>query len=300
MPYHRQRNHITLAERVFGFVEEEKKGGGEARNGLRLKGRVRFSPGRASGEVRELPITKLKELSSPKPPSPALYFRVPKVENVYIPKSELKPGPHLPQGRKTYLHHSKAIEGNDEPWINRGEFVSKRHVKIRPWAKDSAWKFEIRFDNLNDIELGMLLYALSPCETYRHKIGMGKPLGLGSIQLTVQKVRVVDRQTRYSAAGWRAPRYEPAELNWRPVRDAFRSGMTAEIRAAIEELGDPSKLDARIPISYPRVLGQQNDEDLYQWFVSNDQEREVDRKVALQPLRPRILPLPQLRPPRNQ
>ena len=301
-PFHKGRKQVTLAERVFGFVEE--KDGEEAPDGLRLKGRVRFSPGLADGRVEELPLIPLRELSSPKPPSPALYFRKPKGPTEHIAKSDLKPGTHWPQGRKVYLHHPNAISGNAQPWENPGQFEQKRHVKVRPWAKGSTWRFEIRFDNLNPDELGMLLYALAPANEFRHKIGMGKPLGLGSIQIGVEHVRLVNRAARYSAEGWEKPRFEAEEFNWKTVRDTFREGMNSEIRAAIEELGNPAKLNERTPITYPTVLGPNGDADLYRWFVSNDQQRETSRKLALQPVavttgnvtETKIDPLPKLWP----
>ena len=305
-PFHADRTQVTLAERIFGFVEE--KEGKEAPKGQRLKGRVRVSPARANSEIQEMPLKPLKELSSPKPPSPALYFRNPQGQNPYIPKSELKPVSHWPQGRKVYLHHPTAIEGDAKPWENtERNFVADRHVRIRPWAKGSKWRFEIRFDNLNDLELGLLLYALSPADTFRHKIGMGKPLGLGSVHMTISEVATVDRERRYSTDGWKAPRYS-GNLKWEELRDVFRKGMIAEVRDALEELGNPTKLNKQIPITYPRVEGQTGEEDLYAWFVSNDQQKNKEEKVALQPVvivdrkqsqGPRIQPLPRLRPPRT-
>jgi CRISPR-associated protein (TIGR03986 family) len=302
-PFHSGRTHVTLVERVLGFVEE--KDGQELRNGLRLKGRVRFSPGLALGEVPEMPLTPLKELSSPKPPSPSLYFRKPQGDNAYIAKSELKPAAHWPQGRKIYLHHPNAITRDTKPWMNQGTFVPDRHVKVRPWAKGAKWRFEIRFDNLNDVELGLLLYALCPSDEFGHKIGMGKPLGLGSVRITIEHVRLVDRETRYSADGWDRPRYSE-DLAWQALRNQYRTAMSAEIRAALEEVGDPGKLDAKVHITYPRVIGQEGEEDLYQWFVANDQQRDSDLRVALQPvaltrqgrLESRVKPLPRLPPPR--
>ena len=303
-PFHPGRAKVTLAERVFGLVEE--KEGEELRNGLRLKGRVRFSPGLAAGEVPELPEVRLKELSSPKPPSPALYFREPQGGNSYIAKNKLKPGKYWPQGRKAYLHHPNAINGVAKPWENPGQFVPKRHVKISPWAKGSQWRFEIRFDNLNQLELGMVLYALSPCEEFRHKIGMGKPLGLGSIHMKVERVRLVNRERRYSADGWGESRYG-ADFAWQPLREEFRGGMIPEVRAAIEEIGNPAKLQAGTEITYPRVMGQRGEEDLYEWFVSNDQQRDESLQVALQPvvlagrgkMEVAIKPLPRLPRPRG-
>jgi len=304
-PFHGERRQITLAERVFGFVEE--KDGEEAPDGLRLKGRVRFSPGLAVGRIEEMKAVPLKELSSPKPPSPSLYFRKQGSENGYIAKSELKPAVHIPQGRKMYLHHLNAVNGNGEPWRNAEQnFVSDRHVRVRPWAKGAKWRFEVRFDNLNDLELGMVLYALSPGAGFLHKIGMGKPLGLGSIRIGVERVKTIDRAARYTAKGWGSARFA-GDLDWEKTRDEFRAGLAAEIRAAIQELGDVTKLDGKVPITYPRVEGQQGEEELYQWFVSNDQAEEGER-VALQPVtvmvngraETRIQPLPRLRPPKKK
>jgi CRISPR-associated protein (TIGR03986 family) len=295
VPFHPGRQQITVAERLFGFVEE--KEGKELRNGLRLKGRVRFSPALSSDPVTELPLVPLKELSSPKPPSPALYFRNPQGRNVYIPKSRLTPGTHAPQGRKVYLHHPAAIQENAAPWHNREHFEADRHVKVRPWAKGAKWRFEVRFDNLSDLELGLLLYALTPSPEFRHKIGMGKPLGLGSVRIDVEKVLPVLRPQRYTADGWSQPRFS-AELAWQQLRNQFRGGMNPTIRTAIEVLGDPAKVDTNTEITYPRVDGQQKQDELYKWFVSNDQQKEPAQQVALQPVDTRIPKLPRLRPPR--
>ena len=71
--------------------------------------------------------------------------------------------------------------------------------------------------------------------------------------------------------------------------------MNSEIRTAIETLGDPSRLDAGTPVSYPRVSGQHGEEELYQWFVSNDQQRDPELKAVLQPVSGQIEKLPRLR-----
>lgn len=306
LPFQRQRTKVTLAERLFGFVEE--KDGKELRNGLRCKGRVRFSNGLADHEIKEMNLIPLKELSSPKPPSPSLYFRQPEGENRHIAKSDLKPGNHCPHGRKVYLHHPKAIDGNTHPWENLPElFVADRHVQVRPWPKGAMWRFEIRFDNLGDLELGLLVYALKPTAEFLHKLGMGKPLGLGSVRLSIEHVRLINREARYSPIGWGLQRFEAQELDWRKLRDDYRAGMNLEIRAALETLGDPQKLRPDMRIGYPRVQGQTGEEDLYKWFVSNDDQARKGEAVALQPVarvkdkqvQASIDPMPELPPPRG-
>jgi CRISPR-associated protein (TIGR03986 family) len=283
LPFCPKRKSLTLAERVFGFVEQD--GGEEVTNGLHWKGRVRFSHGIAVTPIDEMDLVPLKELSGPKPPSPAMYFRNESGANRHIAKNKLAPQTHWPQGRKFYLHHLGAINGNTpHSWEQTpGEvFQASRHVRIRPWGKGGIWRFEIRFDNLNDLELGFLLYALKPAETFLHKLGMGKPIGLGSIAVTLDSVRTVDRVERYSATGWDKPRFNEGILDLSKLRKDFREGINPEIRAALETLGDPDALDPNIMICYPSCEGAQAQGKNYEWFVSNEDlaikaKKEEDR-----------------------
>ena len=49
-------------------------------------------------------------------------------------------------------------------------------------ADDTPEQRMVDFDNLSPRELGLLLYALKPAEGFRHKLGMGKPIGLGGVR----------------------------------------------------------------------------------------------------------------------
>ena len=67
--------------------------------------------------------------------------------------------------------------------------------------------FHVDFDNLDDTELGLLLYALRPKDTFRHKLGLGKRLGLGSVRIDPLAVFYVDRQQRYGDPSESRARY---------------------------------------------------------------------------------------------
>ena len=71
---------------------------------------------------------------------------------------------------------------------------------IRPVKAGVIFKTRMRFDNLSPVELGALLAALELPAGCAHKIGMGKPLGFGSIRVEKAVVGVIDRKGRYS--GW--------------------------------------------------------------------------------------------------
>lgn len=71
-----------------------------------------------------------------------------------------------------------------------------QHTVITPVKKDVIFKGRIRFDNLTDIELGVLLSALRLPNNCAHRLGMGKSLGLGSIKID-SKLSLVDQTARY-------------------------------------------------------------------------------------------------------
>jgi len=104
------------------------------------------------------------------------------------------------RGNKLYWHKSgKHWEETDQKTI---EEHSTQYTKIRPVKPDTTFVGRARFENLSEKELGALLFALDlnfpqePETEYCHKLGMGKPLGLGSVKIT-PTVRISQRRERY-------------------------------------------------------------------------------------------------------
>jgi len=100
----------------------------------------------------------------------------------------------LIRGYKMYWHKS------GENWIETDKEAIEKHssqyTKIRPVKAGTKFQGRIRFENFSDKELGALLFALDLPEGCAHKLGMGKPLGLGSVQIT-PTLYLSDRQRRY-------------------------------------------------------------------------------------------------------
>lgn len=69
---------------------------------------------------------------------------------------------------------------------------------MQPVKSGVQFRGRIRFENLTDLELGAILHALQLPDGCCHRIGMGKPLGLGSIRIHA-RLRLVDRVARYQA-----------------------------------------------------------------------------------------------------
>jgi CRISPR-associated protein (TIGR03986 family) len=320
LPFNKERKQITLAEQLFGFVEELE--GTSEKAALSLAGRVYPSPARIVGiradksqdsgwkdDERGLDApyladnedgyVTLKIMSSPKPPSPAMYFKSARGNPNYIAKSDLKPGAHHPQGRKFYLHRRPGSAG--EPWTSRDpgdEKTKAQKVRVSPIKPGAVFYFHMDFDNLSRHELGTLLYALRPTPEYRHKLGLGKPLGLGAVRVDPVGLFLINRVERYSGTGLFRPRYaeiwrdDQAASEWpqsrygretqakgnqltvsiEDLRMEFRESIKAaggdEILVALELLGNPAKV--RAPVHSPTRAGQDAETKTYEWFVAND------------------------------
>jgi len=308
LPFNSNRHHLSPAERVFGFVEERPRGSGGAEDqAAAYAGHVRFTEARLEGGQNDLwdKEVTLRILDTPKPPSPALYFRNTSDPSGYIAKKDLSPAKHEPQGRKFYLHHRKQDIENGyrysgavrQWWETRHDENSdyqnqkdrkkkgrlRQKTRIRPLRNGVSFTFDLEFDNLSDFELGMLLYSLSPNENFRHKIGMGKPLGLGTVRIDIRELQMDTPLKRYREEGPFSALTVQA-TDWRGYRNRFVHTMreiSPEAIDAIELLGDPEK--ARYPVEYPQVQNAPNPEqENFKWWVNNDGRRS--KRQYLKPL----------------
>lgn len=315
VPFNRRsRKKLTVAEQLFGFVEETEGSTVDTATSKpqvrALAGRLRFStafldklpPGSQSAL---LPPVPLKILSSPKTPSPALYFRKSSGSG-YVSKQELSINGSAPQGRKFYLHQNP----HGEPWrTNDPTLHTDQKNEVTPISPKSTFWFHVDFDNLSPRELGLLCFSVRPHETFRHKLGMGKPLGLGTVKIDPVGLFFVDRPLRYSSE-WGNVRHhqcwvaDVADSEWperyvalrdssrdqtinsagfsdqfQRLRATFEAGIEPDIRRALELLGDPAKVVA--PVHTPQVEGADLESETYLWFVEND-----DRKTRHQYLAP--------------
>lgn len=134
----------------------------------------------------------LKILQSPRPTSFQLYIEQPQSENT--PKLNLQNwgtnGGRI-RGNKLYWHRPTSDDMRiKHSWVfntnNINDFNKKKNLltePVKPVKKDQFFSSRIRFSNLSKEELGVILIALDLPDKCYHKLGMGKPLGLGSIQI---------------------------------------------------------------------------------------------------------------------
>jgi len=288
LPLHNFRP-LSPAELIFGVVAENPESRQTKRGAFALASRVRVSdalPTAGQSDLLGERIT-LKILSSPKAsevtapasslpgvasPCTVLYMKNREGRSSYIPKETLRPGLHIPQGRKFYLHHQ--VAAGQTPWrtqVRPPDPNANQKNSVQPINSGKRFEFTVQFDNLHPIELALLLYALKPTDQFRHKLGMGKPLGLGTVTVTIEEQRQVLREQRYTLAGLAANR--ATKPNWFPgLRNAAAQQVPAEIHQAIVALGEQAPPAGQV--RYPLTVSQTDLEgETFKWFVENQRTR---------------------------
>lgn len=300
----RSHDELSPADRVFGWVNP--KGHGAERGRLRI----------GSVDTGDMNIADFGQdgvplaiLSSPSPQQARFYVGT--GSGGIAPLGNGKPikqyerGQH-PRGRKTYWHHrdlpdtywENPTEDRTQKADPTGRFQEYRRpddARERPqrdsqnrsargWiSPGSTCSFTITVSDLSTVELGALVWLLTLPEQHFHRLGLGKPLGFGSVRLDIDPQRTDLRHGR----AWRASYRSLTPDADRPVEDcaALLEDARKEFEAATA--GMP-QLDAFLAISsggvhnaavhYPRTHVQPDREGRnYAWFAEN--ERVRNRKV---------------------
>ncbi len=201
----RSPDGYDLAEMIFGVASDSN----DKTRENNFSGRVFFTDARYESRSKKsmwfeekpyyLPI-----LSSPKPTTFQHYLVQDKRRR------------HDPNNKMTFAHYSTpvsetVIRGTKMYWnidgLSKEDIIEKnvdeedtQHTKVRPLNTGVTFGFTIKFENLQDHELGGLLWALSlPVDgKYRHSLGMGKPFGMGMV-LIEPELCLSSREERYSS-----------------------------------------------------------------------------------------------------
>lgn len=185
---------------------------GEGPNAKMLTSRLSFGDLLSSNaKVNDNISYLLKILSSPKPTTFQNYLEQGK--NANKASKNWNSDAYI-RGYKLYWHRKtendcsldlswnecwdESKDNDVNPNTNR-EYKTKSHTtRIKPILEGANFKGKIWFQNLSDMELGLLITALEPGfevednDKIAHKIGLGKPLGLGSITINVEDIQIFD------------------------------------------------------------------------------------------------------------
>ncbi len=166
--------HLCIACRMFGMLKHRASGV--------FLGKVNIGDARSyTDKVYKYDPMYTAVLVEPKPHH----------QDFYLDKTK----GHI-AGRKYYFHHAQ----NVEPHSANGpiDFNGKPANRyIQPLDYETQFHFRIDFTNLESNEFAALILAVILEENMRHKIGYGKPLGLGSIYLLPTRLTLIDYAARY-------------------------------------------------------------------------------------------------------
>lgn len=294
---------LSPADRVFGWVNQ--KGNGAYRGQLRIcTVKCLTDKDEAIQKLADLP---LNILGQPKPQQGRFYVaETPQGEaqtqRRYNEDAGYKQGRGL-RGRKVYPHHAHINDknfwfsdsnfsenGNDwkvefrsdgskvyhreylRPKNNNQQQRDSQNRSIGGWVKpETEFEFDIHFINLSEVELGALIWLLDLPENHFHRFGGGKPLGFGSVSLSLKNSEISnggDLKDFYgSLDNRRKSSITPEECKSafeKAVEDAKYQNILDSFKIACKGFDDG------LPIHYPRTSKAPNPEGKsFEWFVDN-------------------------------
>lgn len=228
------------------------------------------------------PAVILPELSSPKPSATEFYLQKPDGADLwnYDYAGEWKEeksrsifndiSAYTPQirGRKFYWHHKI----DKAPKEKKG-LESVRNVCVRPLQKEISFTFKIYFDSISENELKNLCYVLSPSENRCHKLGMGKPLGLGSIKIDAPKIKVRKLSLQKGKIEHAIEEFSVPNFPSETEKIAEMLGCSPNVLEKFLMMTDWEKAPQKI--SYPQATNHKEREPAktgtHLWFVGNKQ-----------------------------
>ena len=170
-----------------------------------------------------------------------------------------------PRGRKMYWH------GQPQTSTQKTKLNASMEV-----VDSGTFRFRIGFDRITHKQLGDLLWCVTLGENQAledgahqlHKLGHGKPVGYGSVKLTVDKVflREVKPDAGFSV------RYVPCE-----AEELMLDGRdSALLRPQMDAILRMTDLQATVgkTVAYPTGFDNRGRETIYAWFGANRMSAE--------------------------
>ncbi len=289
----REVEALCPACRTFGWVSP-KKGKSEQGEWKGYRGRVRFSDAFLQGDPSPARPMRLAILGAPKPTTARFYL----FGSDYLPHSGrsetdsgydgMEGGNHL-RGRKIYRNFTP----------NRFSLSSERSDQNRtikdPEQPGATFTFSVAFEQFTPVELGALLWSLTLDGKGVQRVGLGKPLGLGSVEVRVDSLQLVDWKARYASLqdcgvtpepNWRerfvTAFQQAAALRYATPKEKQAGNSSEQIFLSLPPIQDLlallSKEQPPLPVHYPRSPETES-KGQFEWFMGN--KRKDGPKIEL-------------------
>lgn len=258
-----QPERLAAHRLLFGYALEGAEETLASGNFKRLAGRIAFNtaiedPGDKTLEERFIEGGKeiqLRILGLPRPSAVEFYLKQTALPKKLTTYGDVvgDPGGDL-AGRKFYRHQPDAAQTSrpysPSPSERRYDVnTEERGTRVRYLScPGSRFRCTLRFDSLRPWELGALLAALEPelCAStfglaqhphgYAHKLGYGKPLGLGSVRASIDAARWQAndnwawQQSRSDEAPWQALQTQALDALKEKLLAAWSNAETCQSR----------------------------------------------------------------------
>lgn len=319
--------NFSPADRVFGWVKQS--GRGAWRGQLRV-GPVKCEQGKAAIEGFDGDGVALAILGQPKPQQARFYAAenkggAPLASNRRKGGGYKNPKTDGLRGRKIYPHQRQTLvsnywkaDGSDisafaerfeerEVWPEfmqqpnpdkNNQTRSSQNRSVTQWVKPKMeFTFDVRVENLSELELGVLLWLATLGPGLYLRLGGGKPLGFGSVQLGLTGLDLRDGAALADDYGRLLERGGGGQRMLVDTDLAKCSGVRRAIQcfedAVGHHYGNGCFLDApfirafvnacrggSLPVHYPRVGEKPNGKgENFKWFGEN--EKKGCRRYAL-------------------
>lgn len=228
------KEELCPACRLFGTLKGRRLFG-TLKGEMAYAGKVMISDARATaGEYKLGGYLTLDVLSAPKPEG--------------RPKAYVKDGGTI-RGRKFYRHSTEPVR------LREGGRRDRQNKTVQPVESGAVFHFVVEYNDLAEDELRLLLYTLTLEPGLWHKVGMGKPIGLGSVQIEVTSWTKIARDERYRALGggisqsligealatelaaWTQPYQASQAANLKALREVLRPNPNLEVRYQVQRPG---------------------------------------------------------------
>lgn len=309
-------DQLSPADRVFGWIKGN--GHGSFRGQMRV-GSATCEQGAAAIEhldVRDPEGLALAILGQPKPQQARFYSAKDKEGRPLESVSAKEEGYSKPEqglrGRKSYPHQRQGEQKDywsterlpQEPLSQRlgGQHVyqefrrlpdsehenrirDKQNRSIRAWVKpETTFRLDLQVTNLSALELGALLWLLSLPAGHYLRLGLGKPLGFGSVRLEIDGLDLRDgeaiaqdyhRLMEREGEGRRV--LDPADTRFVELVEIYTKAVMSTYRD--ENFENVPFIRAflhacrgnNLPVHYPRTSQvASSSSKIYEWFVDNE------------------------------
>jgi CRISPR-associated protein (TIGR03986 family) len=189
------------------------------------------------------------------------------------------------RGRKFYWHSStpkwQTLGPQSSEALERGDF--KRRTVIRPLKKGVEFGFRVFFDGITVQELHELVWILNigdKEEQRCHKIGRGKPLGLGSVKIQTENILLRTFEVDEQSVRYKVTPYEMSAEELEKTFDKDRKEVQELLR--ITDFANMPK-----HVAYPRAIDERGKSAIYLWFIAN---RQLQQGSAQKPVINYVLP----------